>query len=171
MGRVCRVVMACIVMFALSACATVSTTPMESQSKKRDPRLARLYFIWPRSGMFKTGTLDIKVDGQVIGKIAPDSYLFIDRPRGSYTLKVEPPADFVYFETDVQVAAGGTYYYAITMKTAYVPLSTGGTVALSHRNPGTPLAPKSAGMSFATYKFSSLDAATAAAEMAELDAQ
>jgi hypothetical protein len=57
------------------------------------------------------------------------------------------------------------------MKTAYVPLSTGGAVALSHRNPGTPLVPKSAGMNFATYKFSSFDAGTAAAEMTELDAQ
>jgi hypothetical protein len=33
--------------------ATVDATPLESQSKQKDSRLARLYFIWPRSMMFR----------------------------------------------------------------------------------------------------------------------
>ena len=65
--------------------------------------------------MLRTATFDVKVDGQVVGKIAPDSYFFVDRQPGSYTLKVEPPFDWTYFETDVQVAAGSTYYYAINV--------------------------------------------------------
>jgi hypothetical protein len=120
--RVCRALAAIFIVCGLAACATVSTIPMESQGQQRDARQARLYFIWPRSAMFRTATFDIKVDGKVVGKIAPDSYFFVDRPPGIYTLKVEPPFDWVYFETDVQVAAGGTYYYAINVKPATAPI-------------------------------------------------
>jgi hypothetical protein len=171
MRRVCRAVAATFMACALAACATVSTTPMESQSKQRDPRLARLYFIWPQSAMFRTATFDIKVDGQVVGKIAPDSYFFVDRQPGTYTLKVEPPFDWTYFETDVQVAAAATYYYAINVKPAYVPITGGGVVGvvtMAHPQMGTPLQPKERGMSFATYKLNALDSATAAAEMGKL---
>jgi hypothetical protein len=174
MGMVVRSIIACFVALALAACETVSTTPLEPQSKQRDARLARLYFIWPKSFMFRTGTLDIKVDEQVVGKIAPDSYMFIDRKPGTYALKVEPPFDWTYFESDVQVAAGATYYYAINVRSATIPVTGGrvvGAMTLNHPNPGTVLRPKGDGISFATYKLSALDAATAAAEMAKLDAQ
>ena len=66
--------------------------------------------------MLRTGTVEIKIDEKVAGNIGPDSYFFVDRQPGTYTLKVEPPFDFTYFETDVQVAAGGTYYYAKSLK-------------------------------------------------------
>src|SRR5260221_13867262 len=102
-----RAVIAVLMVLVLAACATVSTTTSESQSKQRDPRLARLYFIWPRSWMMKNGTLDIKINGEVVVKIAPDSYFFVDRKPGTYTLRIEPPFDFSYFEADMQVAAGG----------------------------------------------------------------
>ena len=95
--------------------------------------------------MLRTATFDIKVDGQVVGKIAPDSYFFIDRPPGTYTLKVEPPWDWVYFETDVKVAAGGTYHYAINVKPVAVPITGGGAVgivAMAHPQIGTPMQPK-----------------------------
>jgi hypothetical protein len=123
---------ACVVALATAACTTVSTTALESQSKQRDPRLARLYFIWPRSWMMKTGTLDIKINGEVVGKIAPDSYFFVDRKPGTYTLKIEPPFDFSYFEADVQVAAGATYYYSVNSRSATVgPLAGGGVVTMN----------------------------------------
>jgi Protein of unknown function (DUF2846) len=166
-----RAVIACLVTLALAACTTVSTTTPESQSKQRDPRLARLYFIWPRSMMFKTGTLDIKVNGRVVGKIAPDSYFFIDRQPGTYTLRVEPPFDFTYFEADVQIGAGGTYYYSVNSRGATVgPLAGGGFVRL---NPtpmtGAPMEAKSG--TLATYKLRAMDAAAAAAAMKDLDAR
>jgi hypothetical protein len=162
-------IVGCLMALALAACATVSTTTAESQKKPRDARLARLYFIWPRSMMLKTGTVDIKVDGQVAGKIAPDSYFFVDRPPGTYTLKVEIPFDFSYFESDVQVAAGATYYYAVTITPAEVPLTGGGFVTLSHPQHGVPMQAKTG--AFATYKLNVLDPATAAAEMTKLNAQ
>lgn len=171
MGRAYRAVMAFFVLLTLAACATVSTSVLEPQNKQRDPRLARLYFIWPRSMMFHNGTIDIKIDGKVVGKIAPDSYFFVDRQPGTYTLKPEPPFDFAYFEAKVQVLAGGTYYYAINMKPAVVPLTGGGFVTLSHAQHGAPIEPTSTGGSFATYRLNALDPAAATAAMAELDAQ
>lgn len=155
---------------ALAACATVSTTTSESQSKQRDPRLARLYFIWPRSWMMKTGTLDIKVNREVVGKIAPDSYFFIDRTPGTYTLSIEPPFDFTYFEADVQVAAGGAYYYSVNSGPATVPLAGGGFVTLQP-TPTTGASIKAKGGTFATYKLRAMDAAAAAAAMKDLDAR
>jgi hypothetical protein len=172
MRWICCAIAVLIIVCGLAGCASVSTSPMESQSKPRDARVARLYFIWPRSAMLRTGTFDIKVDGQVVGKIAPDSYFFIDRPPGTYTLKVEPPFDWVYFETDVKVTAGGTSYYAINVKPLAVPIVGGGAigvVAIAHPQIGAPMQPRERGMVAANYKLNALDATTATAEMAKLD--
>jgi hypothetical protein len=165
MGWACRAAMAFFMISALAACATVTTTPLESQSKQTDARLARLYFVFPRSMMLRTGTYDIQVDGKVVGKLAPDSFMFVDRQPGTYTLKVEPRFDF-NFETEVQVAAGGTYYYAISVT------SSGGALgALIQPRVGTPMQPKGGGISFATVRLNSLDPVNAAVEIAKLDAQ
>jgi hypothetical protein len=67
----------------------------------------------------------------VVGKLAPDSYFFIDRKPGTYTFKVEPPFDFTYFEADVQIAASGTYYYSINSRATAVGLSGGGFVTIN----------------------------------------
>ena len=168
--RTYRVAAVCFLAFALAACATVSTTTQESQKKQRDPRLARLYFIWPRSLMMKTGTLDIKVNGEVVGKIAPDSYFFIDRSPGTYTLSEEPPFDFAYFKADVHVAAGQTYYYSVNSRGATVgPLTGGGFVTIQPTpTTGAPMEAKSGTM--ATYKLRAMDSAVAIAAMKDLDA-
>jgi hypothetical protein len=83
---------------------------------------------------------------------------------------VAPPFDWGTFETDVQVTAGMTYYYAITVKGTAVPLTGGGVVTLSQSNAGTPMRPNS-GISFTTFRLNALDAATGAAEIAKLGAQ
>ncbi len=164
-----RAVIAAWMVLVLAACATVSTTTLESQSKQRDPRLARLYFIWPRSWMMKTGTLDIKMNGEVVGKIAPDSYFFVDRKPGTYTLRIEPPFDFTYFEADVRVTAGGTYYYSVNSQAATVPLAGGGFVTMNPTpTTGAPLEAKSGMM--ASYKLRAMDATAAAAAMKDLGA-
>jgi hypothetical protein len=163
-----RAVIACLLTVALAACATVPTTTPEPQSKQRDPHLARLYFIWPRSWMMKTGTLDINVNGEVAGKIAPDSYFFVDRKPGTYTLRVAPPFDFSYFEADVQVAAGGTYYYSVNSRESAVGLPHGGVVTMNPTpTTGAPIEAKSG--TFAAYKLRAMDAAAAVAAMKDLD--
>lgn len=159
----------CLATLALAACATVDTTALESQSKQRAARQARLYFIWPKGWMQKTGTVGIKIDERLVGKLAPNTYFFVDRPPGAYTLKVQPVLGSS-FETEVQVAAGGTYHYGIHSGSTYAPLSGGAFVSLHHHNPGEPMQPKGGGLSFAHFKLNSLDAALAAAAMAKLDA-
>lgn len=156
-----------VVALALGACATVDATSTESQSKARDARMARLYFIWPKSYMLKTGTLDIKIDGQVVGKIAPASYFFVDRPPGAYTLKVEPPLDFAYFETEVRVATGSTHYYAIHVKPAYIPVGYS-AMQMRHPNLGTALPQKGGGHNFATYSLGVIDSLGGADAIAQL---
>jgi hypothetical protein len=158
----CRAAIAGLLTVALVACASVPTTTPESQSKQR------LYFIWPRGWTMKTGTLDIKVNDEVAGKIAPDSYFFVDRKPGTYTLRVEPPFDFSYFEADVQVAAGGTYYYSINSRGAAVALVGGGVVTMNPTpTTGAPIEAKNG--TLATYKLRAMDAAAAVAAMKDLD--
>jgi hypothetical protein len=169
-GRTYRAIIACCIPLVLAACAAARTDALESQSKQKDARLARLYFIRPGGWMAQGGTIGIKVNGQNVGGIAHGSYLFVDRPFGTYTLTVVPPFDWGNFETDVRVAAGTTYYYAIAVKPTAVPLAGGGVVTLSQSNPGTPTQNKS-GNIFTTFRLNALDAATGAAAIANLRAQ
>jgi hypothetical protein len=81
-----------------------------------------------------------------------------------------PPFDWGNLETDVQVAAGATYYYAIAVKPSAIPLAGGGVATLSQSNPGTPTQNKS-GNIFTTFRLNALDAATGAAAIATLRAQ
>lgn len=168
-----RAATAAVMLVVLAGCATVSTTALESQRRQRDPHLARLYFIWPRSAMFKTSTLDIKVNGEVVGKIAPDSYFFIDRKPGTYTLGIEPPFDFTYFKTDVQVTAGGTYYYSVNSRGGATvgPLSGGAFVTIPNPTPTTGAALEAKSGTMATFKLRVMDAAAATAAMKDLDAR
>jgi len=169
-GRTYRAIIACCIPVVLAACAAARTDALESQSKQKDARLARLYFIRPGGWMAQGGTIGIKVNGQNVGGIAHGSYLFVDRPSGTYTLTVVPPFDWGNFETDVQVAAGTTYYYAIAVKPTAVPLAGGGVVTLSQSNAGTPTQNKS-GNIFTTFRLNALDSATGAAAIANLKAQ
>jgi Protein of unknown function (DUF2846) len=155
---------------ALAGCVAGKTDALESQTRQKDPHLARLYFVRPGGWMAQDGTIGIKVNGQNVGGIAHASYLFVDRPPGTYALEVVPPFDWGNFQTDVRVAAGVTYYYAISVQPAHVPLSGGGSVTLSQNNPGAPMQSKS-GMSFSTFRLTSIDAATGAAEIAKLGAR
>jgi hypothetical protein len=107
MRRTHLVLLACCMPMVLGACAAARTDAMESQTKQRDPHLARLYFIRPSGWMAQGGTIGIKVNGQNVGGIAHGSYMFVDRQPGVYTLEVAPPADWAAnFQTDVQLAAG-----------------------------------------------------------------
>jgi hypothetical protein len=171
MRRTHLVLLVCCMPVVLGACTAARTDVLESQTKQRDPHLARLYFIRPSGWMAQGGTIGIKVNGQNVGGIAHGSYMFVDRQPGVYTLEVAPPTDWAAdFQTDVRVAAGATYYYAITVKPSAVALSGGRMVTLGQSNPGTEL-PSKSGISFATFRLAGLDAATGAAEIAKLGGQ
>jgi hypothetical protein len=171
MGRTYLALMACCTALSLAACASATTDALESQTKQKDPRLARLYFIRPAGWMAQGGTINIKINGQNVGGIAHGSYLFVDRPPGTYTLEVAPPFDWAAnFQTDAQVAGGNTYYFAITARGTAVPVGKGGVVTLDQPNPGAPTQSKN-GVSFATYRLNAIDPATGAAEIAKLGAR
>jgi hypothetical protein len=105
----------------------------------------------------------MKINGQNIWEIAIASYLFVDRPPGTYTIEVAPPVDWGKFQTDVQVAAGQTYYYAITANSAYAPIGHGAVVELSDRCLGTPMSSKDSGLNLTTFRLNVLDAVAGAA--------
>jgi len=110
----CRFVVVCCLAVELTACA--STSAVESQTRQRDGRLARLYFLREKGligAMGGTGAgAEIKVDGKSVGTVANGSYIFVDRPPGRYALSVENKVSMA-FETEIQAESGQNYYFNI----------------------------------------------------------
>jgi Protein of unknown function (DUF2846) len=148
----------------LLACCLLTSTmaAAQSQAAPRETRSARLYFIRESSGYGMGARPGIKINGQAVGSLDRGSYFFIDRPPGRYTLRIEPPVPLGYFETDVTVAAGRTYYYEAGPEHS----STAGVLLpILAGNVGKPMT----GRSFNSgWQFNSLDAATGAAEVKKL---
>lgn len=98
----------------LSACA--GSAALESQTRQRDARMARLYFM-RETGMIgalggSTPTADIKVDDKPVGALRNGYYLFVDRPAGLHTLYAHAGLSTA-FEAEIQVEAGQSYYFNI----------------------------------------------------------
>jgi hypothetical protein len=58
----------------------------------------------------------VKVDGKDVGTVTNGGYIFVDRPAGSHTLSADAEGLMPFrepFETDVQLEAGGTYYFNV----------------------------------------------------------
>jgi len=99
--------------------------------------------------------------------LANGAYLAVERPPGRYTIRVEPVLPTGFYEADITVAPGGTYYFEIGpgrhaagfgIIPDLIEPGLGG-------NKGTPVP----GRSFnAAFRFNQLDAATGAAEVAKL---
>ena len=122
MGRLYRVVFVFFAVFHLAACA--GTAAIESQSKQRDSRLARLYFLREQGVLGALGgaapAADIKVDGKPVGAVTNGSYIFVDRPPGTYKLAVQSGISMA-FETEVRVEAGGAYYFGVGVPKSGAP--------------------------------------------------
>jgi hypothetical protein len=114
MGQFYRIVI--VFWVACQLCACAGTSAIESQSKQRDARLARLYFLREQGVIGALGgtvpAAEIRVDGKPIGSVANGSYIFVDRSPGPYKLSVQSGISLA-FETDVQVEAGKAYYFNI----------------------------------------------------------
>ena len=114
MGRVYRSVFALFAVLQLVACA--GTSAIESQSKQRDSRLARMYFLREQGVLGALGggapAAEIKVDGRPVGSVTNGSYIFVDRSPGLYKLAVQSGISMA-FETEAQVEAGKAYYFNI----------------------------------------------------------
>src|SRR6266851_4504679 len=102
MGQFYRIVIAFSVAFQLAACA--GTSAIESQSKQRDARLARMYFLREQGVLGALGGAaaagEIKVEGTSVGAVTNGSYIFVDRPPGLYKLSVQAGISMA-FETEV----------------------------------------------------------------------
>jgi len=122
MGQLYRIVIAFCVAFQLAACAGPSA--IESQSKQRDTRLARMYFLREKAVIGALGgttpAAEIKVDGKTVGSVTNGSYIFVDRSPGPYKLSVQTGISLA-FETEVQVEAGRAYYFNIGVPTSGAP--------------------------------------------------
>jgi hypothetical protein len=95
----------------LGGCA--GPAALESQTKQRDARLARMYFLRESRLVATTGTsAEIKVDGAPVGTVVGGTYFFVDRPPGTYKLSAATSLSAAY-EVETRVEAGQTYYYGI----------------------------------------------------------
>jgi Protein of unknown function (DUF2846) len=114
MGQLRRAIIGFCVAFQLAACA--GTSAIESQSRQRDSRLARMYFLHEQGVIgalsATTPAAEIKVDGKPVGSVTNGSYIFVDRPPGLHKLSVQSGISLA-FETEVQVDAGRAYYFNI----------------------------------------------------------
>lgn len=138
---------------------------LEPQKLARDPHQARLYFVREK-GYYGMGAAPrIKVDGEPVGSVANGSYISVDRPPGQHTIRVEPPIALGYFEADVQVAAGRTYYYEVgpdpIMPAEAIYPHMANNVGRPMNGRGFP----------GGWRFNLMDAGAGAAELAKLKAQ
>lgn len=169
MGTYRRIAAACGLVALLAGC--VGTSAIESQSKLRDGRQARLYFLREKGivgalgGMTKSA--DVKVDGRTVGTVNTGSYIFVDRPPGPHVLALDNGVSMA-FETDIEVEAGRDYFLNIGPS----PNGPPGQVLLNHAfagGSGQPMRPRSGLshlMSGATFYL--LDPAAGAAALKEL---
>jgi Protein of unknown function (DUF2846) len=101
----------CLAML-LAGCASYSA--VEPQNHTRGANQARLYFVRQPTVLSRLGTADIKVDDKPIGSLSQGTYLVADRSPGRHTISVfGGGVTSGWFETDIQVLAGVSYYLEI----------------------------------------------------------
>ncbi len=169
MGQFNRIVIASCLALLLAACA--GTSAVESQSKQRDARQARLYFLREKGIVGALGgptkAAEVKVDGKAVGTVTNGSYIFVDRPPGSHQLSLENGVSMA-FETDVEVEAGREYFFNIGVPSTGAP----GQVLLNQAfagGSGQPMTPRSRlSYSFSGAMFYTLDPAAGAAALQSL---
>ena len=89
---------------------TALESQTQSQSKPRDARHARLYFLREK-GLIGT-EVGIKIDGKPVGSVAKGLYFSVDRPPGRYRISCVNPIS-MDFETEIQIEGGRSYYFGI----------------------------------------------------------
>jgi hypothetical protein len=153
------ILVSCVALIVASAAAALEPPKQQGSGP------AKLYFLREQGNYGFGASPRVKVDGDLIGTLASGSFVVVDRPAGKHTLRIEPPIALGYFETDVQVAAGQTYYFEVGPDTT-VPITT--IFAPAANNVGQPMA----GRRFnSSWQLNRLDAKTGAAELAKLKGQ
>jgi hypothetical protein len=150
--------------------STVSEVALQPapQSKPRDTRLARLYFLREK-GLVGT-EVGIKIDGKPVGSVATGLYFFSDRPPGRYRIVCVNPISMDY-ETEIEIEAGKTYYFGVGTPQVAAPGQNllNQAVAGSSGQQMRPTSPLMAGFSGAALY--QIDAAEGAAVISQLKPQ
>ena len=89
---------------------TAPKSQAQSQPKKRDARLAQLYFLREK-GLIGT-EVGIKIDSKPVGSVAKGLYFSVNRPPGRDRISVVNPIS-MDFETEIQIEGGRSYYFGI----------------------------------------------------------
>jgi Protein of unknown function (DUF2846) len=169
MRRFYQVVVACGLLLLLGACA--KTTAFEPQDQLLDTSQARIYFFRQTRSPSDIGgftAADIRIDGKVIGSLAPGTsvYIVADRPEGTHKITVGRAGDTAGFDADIQIEAATSYYFeigpAVEMNVAQAKLD-----ALQIK--GRPVAGRFTASS--PFMFFSLDAIAGAGMITKLKAQ
>ncbi|MGL5164285.1 MAG: DUF2846 domain-containing protein [Afipia sp.] len=154
---------------ALNLAACVGTSALESQSRQKDARFARMYFLREKGILGAVGgrtpAAEIKVDGKAVGAVTNGSYIFVDRPAGSYKLSVQAGISMAS-EADVRLDAGRDYYFNIGVPRSAAP----GTALLNQAYAGGRGEPVGGHSGFSAAALYSLDPSIGAAEIAQLKA-
>ena len=157
-------------MVLLAACVAANTVALEPQDRSLDGRQARLYFIRHANavaGLLTYPTVSIKVDGKPVGGLATGAFIFVDRPAGPHKINVSGSIhDKSGFETDVQIEAGGSYYFEIG---PIVRINNDRLVQEMMEVSGRPLQGRYS--EYSGFMFYSLDATTGAASIASLNSK
>jgi hypothetical protein len=111
MLRFYRVVATGFAILLLAACA--NTTVLEPQDQPLDTRQARLYFIRQPMLTGQLGSVDIKIDGKLIGSLGTANYIAADRSPGPHKITVYGVIDPTGFEADIQIEPGLSYYFEL----------------------------------------------------------
>ena len=92
--------------------STVSEKALEPppQTKPRDARLARLYFL--REKGLPGAEVGIKVDGKPVGSVTKGFYFFSEKLPGRYRIACVNPIMMDY-ESEIEIEAGKTYYFGV----------------------------------------------------------
>ncbi|MGA3067397.1 MAG: DUF2846 domain-containing protein [Tepidisphaeraceae bacterium] len=100
-----------------AACAHVQTmdSSADAQAKKFQPDagMASIYFSRPSNGFGDTLVAQILLDGQMIGALAPNTYILESVYPGHHTLTVFGPTNSE--QVDCQAIAGSNYFYNVTI--------------------------------------------------------
>ena len=80
------------------------------QTKPRDARLARLYFL--REKGLAGAEVGIKVDGKPVGSVTKGFYFFSEKPPGRYRIACVNPI-LMDYEAEIEIEAGKTYYFGV----------------------------------------------------------
>ncbi|MGA7810842.1 DUF2846 domain-containing protein [Bradyrhizobium sp.] len=168
MGPLDRIVIA--VGSALQRAACAGTSALESQSKQRDARLARIYFSREKAIVGTTGgtavSAEIKVDGRNVGSVSNGSCFFIDRSPGLYRLSVGNALS-IAFEAELRVEGGQNDYLGIGSPETGAAGRDFADVALAGGS-GTDEEPIPLSNALSGAAFFRLDPSTGAATIAEL---